>query len=259
MSASFDPLLPGAPDAEPEPRPQAVGFLFAMPVEAKPLVKRLGLRKEPGTDGLRRFVGALDSTPVVAVVSGMGTELAARATTQLLDDPEHDITRVVVVGITGGVEDETPIGTLIRPEIVIDSASLIELRPAQIGEDLPLPRGALWTTDAMTSPQEVAELHERGIVGLDMETAAVGRVCDERGVPWSVFRVISDQPGDEVDDEVFGLSNLDGTPNLGNIASYVLRHPNRVPRLAKMGQNVKLATEKAVEVAVAAVASLSAE
>ena len=51
----------------------------------------------------------------------MGTELAAAGMERLLDAVTPE--RVVVVGITGAVEDETPIGALVLPERVVDGAS----------------------------------------------------------------------------------------------------------------------------------------
>ncbi len=67
----------------------------------------------------------------------------------------------------------------------------------------------------------------------------------ERGIPWSVFRVISDRADDgSVDDEVFHLSNQDGTPNPKAIAAYFLRHPGRIPLMTRMGREVKVATRR---------------
>ena len=51
----------------------------------------------------------------------------------------------------------------------------------------------MWTNDELiTELEELATLHERGVVALDMETAAIAHACEQRGVPWSVFRAISD-------------------------------------------------------------------
>ncbi len=87
-----------------------------------------------------------------------------------------------------------------------------------------------------------------------METAAIGAACDDRGLPWSVVRVISDRASDgSVDQELFAMSNQDGTPNPRAVFSYVARHPNRLPRLARMGRRVRLATHLAADRAVDAV------
>ena len=79
----------------------------------------------------------------MAIVTGMGTSLAAEKFRLLLDAVE--IERVVVVGITGAVEDETPIGTLVLPEVVVNGASGAEYRPHPLGPGRAC--GKMWTTD----------------------------------------------------------------------------------------------------------------
>ena len=222
-------------------------FIFAMPMELKPLTKKLALR-EQDVGGVRAYTGTLGQQDVVAVVTGMGPDLATAGTARLLDAVEVD--RVVVVGITGALENETPIGTIIRPEVVVDSATGAEHRPAPLGDATP--KGKMWTTDSITTdPDALAGLRAQGVVSLDMETAAIAAVCEQRGIPWSVVRVISDRASDgTVDEEVFHLSNQDGTPNKAAIAKYFLRHPDRLPRMAQMAKNAKLATETAVDEAI---------
>lgn len=228
-----------------------IAFFCAMPVEVKPLVRKLRLQRGPIGAG-QGWIGWLGSRRVLAVVSGMGTERAGLAIERLLDAEE--VALVVVVGISGGVDDETPIGTVVRPEVVIDAATGVEHRPRPLGG---VPRGSLWTTDVMTPATEIADLRTRGVVALDMETAAVGAVCAQRGVAWSVIRALSDRPADLVDDEVFAMSNPDGTPNPGRVLRYVARHPARVPALARMGRGVAVATERAAQAAVSACVGLS--
>jgi adenosylhomocysteine nucleosidase len=220
-----------------------------MPMELKPLVRKLSLRKTKFGD-VDVHSGTLGGREVVAVVTGMGTKLAAEATERLLDAVE--VERVVVVGITGAVENITPIGTLILPEVVVDSATGSEHRPAPLGDGTP--HGKMWTTDVLNTDLEViAGLRANGVVSLDMETAAIAESCERRGIPWSVFRVISDRATDgSVDEEVFHLSNQDGTPNPPAIIRYFLLHPQRIPRLAKLAKGAKLATETAADAAIRA-------
>ncbi len=233
--------------------PRPVAFVVAMPLELVPLTRALSLER-PGADPSAARVGHLDGRPVVAVVTGMGTALATAGVERLLDGTE--VERVVVVGITGAVHDETPIGTVIRPAVVVDGASGTEYRPEPLGPD-PL-QGVMWTSDSLiTHPDTLAGLRAGGVVSLDMETAAVAAVCVRRGVPWSVVRAISDRATDgSVDEEVFRLSNQDGTPNPRAVAAYVAKHPGRIPTMARMAKGAKLATQRAAEEALAAVSRL---
>lgn len=233
-----------------EPGSGRLAFVCAMPMETAPLRRPLALRT-----GDRRppqlFAGVLDGRPVAAVTTGMGPKLARQGLERLL--AATPVGRVVVVGITGALDDATPLGTFVHPEEVVDGATGASYRPHPLGGLRH--RGTMWTTDVLvTDPDRVAALRGRGVVALDMETAAVGAVCEERGVPWSVVRVISDRAGDgSVDDELFAMSNQDGTPNPRAVLSYVCRHPARVPRLARMGRAARAAARRASERALEAV------
>jgi len=226
-----------------------IAFVCAMPMELRPLTKRLGLRRAGVGDG-PAHEGRLDGREVVAIVTGMGTELAAAGTERLLGAVTPE--RVVVVGITGAVEDETPIGALVLPERVVDGATGREHRHELLGPGST--HGVMWTTDRITPAAELPALREQGVVALDMETAAIAWACEQRDVPWTVFRAISDRATDgRVDEELFRLSDQDGTPNPRAVARYVLRHPGRLPGMVRMGKGAELATERAAEAAIAAV------
>jgi hypothetical protein len=68
-----------------------------------------------------------------------------------------------------------------------------------------------------------------------------------------VHRAISDRATDgSVDDEVFHLSNQDGTPNARAVLRYFVRHPQKLPGMLKMAKGAKLATERAADAAIAA-------
>ncbi len=233
--------------------PPSVAFVCAMPMELAPLVRSLSLKKQ-AVGPLDGAVGRIGARPVVAVVTGMGTSLATAGMEALVDAVA--VERVVVVGITGAIGDELPIGALIRPARVVDGATGAEFHPDPLGGGTP--SGTLWTSDSMiTDPATLAVLRHDGVVALDMETAAVASVCQRHAIPWSVFRAVSDRTTDgTVDDEVFHLSHQDGTPDAKAVAAYVLRHPGRVPALARMANEARTATERAAEAAVSAIAAL---
>jgi adenosylhomocysteine nucleosidase len=229
-----------------------IAFVCAMPMEARPLTKRLGLQRTTVGDG-PGWSGTLDGHPVVAVVTGMGTRLAGEGIDRLLSalTPSH----VLVVGITGAVDDETPIGTVIRPARVIDHATGREHAHHPLGPGEA--EGALWTSDVITPASELPALRAQGVVALDMETAAIAQACEAQGVPWSVVRAISDRATDgSVDDDVFHLARADGRPDPAAVARYLARHPARIPGLLRMGRDASLAARKAATAAIRSVAYL---
>lgn len=182
---------------------------------------------------------------VDVVVTGMGTRLAADATSAALDAAGYE--RVVMIGIAGGVGPSVTVGDLVVPELVLDHLSGEELRPHRFGPVVP--RGLLHTSDELIQePAAVAALVARGVVGLDMETAAVGRVCRDRGVPWSVFRGISDHAEHlPVDPAVLAMTGPEGEPKPAAVAKYLATHPHKVGGLARLakGANAAIAVSTA--------------
>jgi adenosylhomocysteine nucleosidase len=220
-----------------------------MPMELRPLARRLSLRRTE-IDGVRVHSGTIGGRDVVAIVTGIGPRLATAGITRLLE--AVDVERVVVVGIAGAVENVTPIGTLVLPEVVVDGSTGAEYQHAPLGDGTT--HGKMRSTDGLTTDLDVVSaLRAQGVVALDMETAAIAEVCEQRGIPWSVFRAISDRASDgSIDDEVFGMSNADGTANARAVARFFLRHPGRVLQMARLARGARLATETAADAAISA-------
>ncbi|MGD0321945.1 MAG: hypothetical protein ABSC00_10160 [Acidimicrobiales bacterium] len=234
--------------------PGSLAFVCAMPMELTALRRELSLEKTR-VESLDIHAGFLGERAVVAIVTGIGPVLATRGLECLME--VVDVGRVVVVGITGAVDDETPIGTLVVPEVVVDGTTGAEYRPDRLGEGEP--SGKMWTSNVFITDLEVIDcLRAKGVVSLDMETAAIAEVCERRNIPWSVFRVVSDRATDDsVNEEVMHLTSQDGTPRARAVASYVLRHPRSVPALARLARAVRSATEQAAAAAIGAVSQLS--
>ena len=219
--------------------PTRVGLLAPMPSEFAPLVKALALqRTESG------FTGKAGSIELVAAKTGIGTRLAAEATARLLDGAAVD--HVMVVGIAGGM-GPSKVGDLVFPEVVVDKASGSEYRPSPLGGVQS--SGRLVTHDDFDMQDaERDALVADGFIAVDMETAAVAGVCEQRGVRWSAVRSISDLVGVTPGD-VIGLANPDGSPNVGASVRYLLTKPWRIPRLVRLGFDAQNAARGAAAAA----------
>lgn len=227
-------------------------ILAPMHPELRPLLRRLSLRRVAAAGGAL-FTGALGRLEVVAAITGIGTRAAARTAERVLAVTAID--HLVVVGIAGGVGPSVGVGELVVPERVLDLASGAEHRPAPLGRVAA--RGALATSDALVVERDaLARLEERGVVAVDMETAAIAAVCERRGVAWSVFRAISDRAGaGPLDAEVLRLLGADGRPDALEVARFVATRPWRVPHLFRLGRDSRRATRAAAAAAVAALAA----
>jgi len=223
-------------------------MLAPMQPELQPIVRKLGLE---GDGSLYR--GRAGAIEVVAMLTTIGMAAGAQAAQRIL---EHEVDWVMVVGIAGGVDVSVPIGAVIVPEVVIDRATERQFRPAFAGSIAP--RGTLSCGDKLiTGPDELNAMAARGVVAVDMETAAVAAVCEAAGCPWSVFRGISDYAGEGlVDDAIFAMTRPDGTADPDVIARYLEENPERREVLVRLAHDTHRATEAAATAAIDACAAL---
>jgi adenosylhomocysteine nucleosidase len=231
-----------------------VAFVCAMPMEIIPLKRRLSLKKT-FIGSLEVYAGSLGTRQVVAIVTGIGSVRAADGVKRLVE--AIDIEQVVVVGIAGALDNETPIGTLVFPAVVVNGATGAEYRPRQFGDDNPW--GKLWTSDELIMDLDaIVRMRSNGVIALDMESAIVAEICQGHNIPWSVFRAISDRAtGVSLDDDVFHLINRDGTFNIKKICAFFVKHPGRLPALARLAKDAQVAAENAAAAAVTAVLQTS--
>lgn len=233
-----------------------VVVLAPMTSELKPVVRAFGLAPAATADDAHRHAGRCGAADVVATLTGIGTARAAATTERVLagEAPDH----VMVVGIAGGLAPAVSVGDLVVP-VLVEDARGASFRPAAIGgASLPPPSGVLVTSDDFTvDPDRLAALRARGVVALDMETAAVAGVCEPAGTRWSVVRAISDL----ADDHPLGAAALhlvgpDGRPDPGAVARFVARHPAKLPVLARLGRDASRAARAAAVAAAAACRAL---
>lgn len=225
---------------------QRVAILAPMRSELEPLAKLLDLTPATGRDpGL--LWGAAGGVEVVAMLTGIGMRAGAQAAERVLDalSPDH----LVVVGIAGGIGESVAIGDLIVPERVMNLETGEQFQPSPLG--VARPRGTLASSDALLeAPDEARSLSGRGVIAIDMETAAIAGVCERRGCPWSVFQAVSDRADDgSTDAMVLGLVDPEGNPKLGAVARFVLTRPQRIPQLVRLARGANAATGAAARAA----------
>jgi adenosylhomocysteine nucleosidase len=228
-----------------------VAIIAPMPNELRPVVELLGLHRTGERGGMPVYTGTFEGAEVVAVRTGIGPALAEAATEELLASTEVD--RVIVVGIAGGLEPVSAVGDLIVPEEVVDDATGERFRATPVGGVTA--QGVIRTGDADDyglDDGDVARLRDEGFTALDMETAAVARVCQRRGIPWLAFRAISDMAGDSsLGPVVMTLVNPDGSPRAWASIRFIVGHPHKVPHLVRLGRDARAATLVAAEAAAA--------
>jgi nucleoside phosphorylase len=233
-----------------------VALIAPMPNELSPLVKMLGLKRTGAQGDYPVYSGRLGDNDVVATRTGIGPQLALDATERLLATGSFD--HVLVSGIAGGIEPVTAVGDLVVPEEVVDSANGDRFRATPLGSVTP--KGTIRMGGGESyrlTADDLTRLKGEGVIALDMETAAVARVCDGHGVPWTAFRSISDMAGDEtVGEVVMTLANPDGSPNIPASLKFLVTHPRRIPRMVRLAREAQAAAVTAAKAAIAAARSL---
>ena len=184
----------------------------------------------------------------------IGMANAAAATTRLL---EHDVDHVMVVGIAGGVDPGVlRIGEVVYPEVVVRRATGRAVRPTTLGDVVA--KGTLSCgDDLITDPATLAQMGAAGVIAVDMETAAIAEVCEDAGVPFSVYRGISDFAGEGlIDEALLTMMTPNGTSEPDAVARFLEQYPDRKEALARLARDMQSATEAAAEAAIEACALL---
>lgn len=220
-----------------------------MQIEFDPIVRGLDLAR--GDDAMwRATLGAIE---IVALMTEIGMTPARRAARRALD---LGVDTVAVVGIAGGLDPAIAIGQVIRPAVVIDRARATSHVPTWL-DPAPVTGSLSSGDDFITDPAALLALRDAGAVAVDMETAAIGDECERAGVPWLVFRAISDRPDSGlIDAEIFAFTKSDGAADRDALREYLSADPGRAERLAQLARDTDLATNAAATAAINAITAL---
>lgn len=233
--------------------PEQVLVFAPMPSEMKPVVKLLGLERTGAQGKLPVYKGRCGEVEVVLTGTGIGPELADAAAERMLADTTFD--RVIVCGIAGGLAPASVVGDLVVPEEVYDSATGERFRSTPT--EGVTAKGIIRMgghDDYDLSDDDVAGLVADGVTAVDMETAAIARVCGRHNVPWTAFRVISDMAGDAaLDSDVLELVDELGNPKLWPSIKYMLTHPRQIPMGLRVGRDAAAAAKAAAKAACASI------
>lgn len=166
-----------------------IGIIAAVPLELKHLVR--GWERARNADRYVKAWTHVDAAgdSLVAACAGMGAEAARRAFAAAEAGGALDL--VLSVGLAGATDATLRLGAC---------SALSEIVDAQTGERFPLTDGARRLRIA--SMARVADASEKkrlfatyGAVMVDMESATIARMAQQRGIPMCCIKAVSDDAG----------------------------------------------------------------
>lgn len=229
-----------------------VVVLAPMPLEMDAIVTAFGLTPTSEEKGVP-CTGVVGGSEVTAIHIGMGPPLTRAAVSWLLDEADagrRRVDHVMIAGICGGLDPDLEVGSLINPEQLILHATGASYDHHPPG-NAPA-RGKLITTEGVSLDVEQSlRFFDDGCLGVDMESAAVAEVCEERGCAWSVYRCIGDRHFDGLlDERIIAMANPDGSGNLAEIQRLLEAEPELAAKLERLAHDSALAARLAAEAAV---------
>lgn len=214
----------------------------AMPPEAQRLARGLAAARGPAR----------------LVVSGIGPDAARSAAEKCL--ASGGVRAVLGAGVAGGLDPSLPCPSVVLAERLEGDAVDVPLRTSAAAAleaaGIPCRGGDSITTDRVLSdPESKRAAREAGHCIVQMEDRAWLRACREAGVPFASLRVVMDEVGDELPQEVVGWG---GRPPPLKLAADIARRPSLGPELLRLARRLR-ASAQMLETAAAAVIPVLSE
>lgn len=208
-------------------------IVVALPWEAAPLAKVLGLRGDGVHDGVTQYRG--DGDRVLLLQAGMGLDGATRALASL-DKPAV----LLSAGFCGGVGPEVGLGSIVVASRVIRNNASFPADPMLLETatrtlkslGFPFHVGTLRTVDEVRIPTGRAPgPDDPHILAVDMESAYLADAARHLGVPFLGIRAVSDTPTEPWALEGTAFLDRDGRLKPMTVAASILRHPSSLLRM----------------------------
>jgi adenosylhomocysteine nucleosidase len=214
-----------------------VAIIAAMPGELKPLVR--GWQAE-SRSGVHLWRHHRNRKEWIAACAGAGQPAATRAFAEIEKDGPID--SVISTGWAGALSEEFAVGRAYWLSGVVDVLT---------GERFPTaskPAGPwLATSPKVAGKREKQRLSETYGAGLvDMEAAAIARLAQMRGIPFSCVKGISDAYTEQLPD-FNRFIRPDGGFKLTSFILFSILRPHHWLALVRMGENSRRAAQGIAE------------
>lgn len=185
---------------------------FAVPQEARPFQKLIQGRQD-----------------VRVLITGMGARHAEQGIREALKNFRPQ--RIFTCGFAGALLPELRIGDVVCSlETPVKGAKPVKFTCAE--------------RVAITRAEKSALRAQTGADAVEMESAVIARVCREAGLECVTLRVISDTAQENLPLDFNALMTVEQKLSAGRLALAILKAPQRIPALLRLGRKSALAAQR---------------
>lgn len=207
----------------------------ALEDELLPVARALGLVRSGDI-----WEGELGKRRVVAGVSGMGGERAARAAERWIAEYQPDL--LIWMGFCGGLDPSVPSGTVVRPKWLIDDHGTTISLAKPLASMVPSAERKGNDTTIFHSDQAICTvetkhlIHERHAASaVDMESLPVAQVALKHQVKFDVYRAVLDDANTLLPAQAANWVTADGRNDTRAAMMYLMRRPWALGKLVSLG------------------------
>ncbi|WP_291328977.1 phosphorylase [Desulfovibrio sp. UCD-KL4C] len=223
---------------------KTIGIVAAMKQEAQAICPD---SEKSMLDKFELLSGNLpDGNNFLCIISGIGTERAKQAATLLANKKPN---LILSVGVSGGLARGTSAGDLLAASTIHSelpnfepwhkSEQDEELRKELLTAYERIPSGPMVTVPVpVLTPKDKNLLHDKtGALAADMESIAVAKVADAKGIPFACIRAISDGADKAIPEESLSGVTAEGKTRLMPILKAIASRPTLIFELIPMGMD----------------------
>ena len=176
--------------------------------------------------------------PTAAIeISGIGLVLARNAALRVIETQRPSA--IICCGFAGALSEGLQVGDMIQAAEVIDEAGNRWPCTAFAGSDR-----------VVSSPRMICDTNEKRRIraqlaadAVDMESAAVAKLCTERKTPFGCVRVISDSAATQLSPRLANLLR-EGNISLYQALIQTMLYPPLIAEFLRLARDTKLAARK---------------
>jgi hopanoid-associated phosphorylase len=219
------------------------GIVAALTAEARTLEP---LRANPGLRADAQGIRTLPDGNLL-IISGMGPQAAARATTALIAAGARNL---LSFGLAGGLDPQLPVGAVLLPQAVTDGKGPVHRTDPAWRERLAAGAGAdgksggtlLSLAQPLTTLAAKSAARDRTqAYAVDMESFAIASVAMQAQLTFAVARVVVDTAADCLPSSVLHATDSHGAVNGPRLLSGLLRNPPQVWALLRLAGRYRIA------------------